>query len=85
MDRTRRAARAHASRAMQERLARLTQRERDVMERVVRGRLNKQIAAELRISVDTVKQHRGRMMEKMAAGSVAELVRFCDAVGLRPG
>ena len=86
MDRHRAAhARAHASRAMQERLARLTQRERDVMERVVRGRLNKQIAAELRISVDTVKQHRGRMMEKMAAGSVAELVRFCDAVGLRPG
>lgn len=60
-------------------IARLTPREREVMTLVVAGRLNKQIAADLDISVKTVKVHRGRVMEKMAAQSVAELVRLAEA------
>lgn len=57
------------------RLATLTQREREVMNLVVRGLKNKQIADELSISVKTVEAHRARAMEKMDVGSVAELVR----------
>jgi two-component system response regulator TtrR len=57
------------------RLATLTQREREVMDLVVRGLKNKQIAEELTISVKTVEAHRARAMEKMEVGSVAELVR----------
>ncbi len=57
------------------RLESLTQREHEVMELVVAGRLNKQIADELGISMKTVEVHRARVMEKMAAGSVAELVQ----------
>lgn len=57
------------------RLATLTQREREVMDLVVRGLKNKQIADELSISVKTVEAHRARAMEKMDVGSVAELVR----------
>jgi FixJ family two-component response regulator len=62
--------------------ASLTPREREVMERVIGGSLNKQIADELGISVITVKAHRGRVMRKMAADSVAELVHI--AASLRP-
>jgi FixJ family two-component response regulator len=61
---------------------RLTAREREIMQQVVRGRLNKQIAADLDIAEQTVKQHRGRVMEKMEVDSVAELVRVCQASGL---
>jgi FixJ family two-component response regulator len=68
--------------AARSRIARLSPREQDVMTRVIRGRLNKQIAAELGISEQTVKQHRGRVMEKLDAGSVAELVRLCELSGL---
>jgi FixJ family two-component response regulator/signal transduction histidine kinase len=64
------------------RLARLSPRERDVVAHVIRGRLNKQIAAKLGISEQTVKQHRGRVMEKAGAHSVADLVRLCEASGL---
>jgi len=56
----------------------LTAREREVALQVVRGMLNKQIAAELFITEITVKAHRRRMMEKMQAGSVAELVRMIE-------
>jgi RNA polymerase sigma factor (sigma-70 family) len=56
------------------RLATLTQREREVMDLVVQGRKNKQIAEQLRISVKTVEAHRARAMEKMDVSSVAELV-----------
>jgi FixJ family two-component response regulator len=63
------------------RLALLSAREREVLERVVQGRLNKQIAFELGIAEKTVKAHRGRVMEKMEARTVAELVHMCDAVG----
>ena len=71
-------------REMQARLARLTAREVDVLRRVVAGRLNKQIAAELAISEATVKQHRGQVMDKMRVRSVADLVRACDAAGFDP-
>lgn len=66
------------------RVSRLSTREREVMECVIGGRLNKQIAADLGISEKTVKAHRGRVMEKLEARSVAELVRLCDAAGIRP-
>lgn len=62
----------------------LTSRERDVLSLVVLGRLNKQIAGDLGISEKTVKFHRGRVMEKTQVGSVAELVRQADRLGLRP-
>lgn len=62
--------------------ARLTSREREVMEHVIRGRLNKQIAADLGISLKTVKVHRARAMEKMGVHSVAVLVRLCQMAGI---
>jgi FixJ family two-component response regulator len=61
----------------------LTPREREVLGLVVQGRLNKQIAGDLGISEKTVKFHRGRVMEKTQAGSVAELVRQADRLGSR--
>lgn len=63
-------------------LATLTQREREVLERVVAGRLNKQIAADIGISMATVKLHRGHVMQKMQAVSLAQLVRMVDRIGL---
>src|SRR5205814_1211724 len=60
----------------------LTPRERQVFALVVTGMLNKQIAAALGIAEKTVKVHRARVMEKMRAGSVAELVRLDDEVGV---
>ena len=60
----------------------LTQREREVMGLVVTGLLNKQIAAELGTSETTIKIHRHQVMEKMAASSVAELVRMSDRLGI---
>ena len=66
------------------RLGRLSVREREVLECVIAGRLNKQIAYDLGISEKTVKAHRGRVMEKIEVRSVAELVRLCEAAGIRP-
>jgi len=65
---------------------RLTPREREVMEAVVKGLMNKQIAHELGISEVTVKLHRGNVMRKMEVRSVAELVRKAEMLGegLRP-
>jgi FixJ family two-component response regulator len=60
----------------------LTQREREVMGLVVTGLLNKQIAGELGTSETTIKIHRHQVMEKMAAASLAELVRMSDRLGL---
>ncbi len=60
------------------RFAALTPREREVMAAVVAGRLNKQIAADVGVSEVTVKLHRGNLMRKMAAGSVAELVLMAE-------
>jgi FixJ family two-component response regulator len=73
-------ARAGERAALAARLARLSAREREVMEHVLRGRLNKQIAADLDIAIQTVKQHRGRVMEKMAVRSVAELAKLCSVL-----
>jgi RNA polymerase sigma factor (sigma-70 family) len=67
--------------AIHSRFDTLTPRERDVLRLVLRGLLNKQIAAELGISEKTVKFHRGRVMEKTQAGSVAELVRQAEKLG----
>jgi FixJ family two-component response regulator len=62
-------------RALQETYATLTRREREIMKLVVRGQKNKQVGAEIGISVVTVKVHCGHMMCKMKAHSLAELVR----------
>jgi FixJ family two-component response regulator len=67
---------------VQRRVKLLTAREMEVFALVVTGMLNKQIAGALGIGEKTVKVHRARVMEKMRAGSVAELVRLADAVGL---
>jgi FixJ family two-component response regulator len=67
---------------MQGRLKTLTAREAQVFALVVTGMLNKQIAAELGIVEKTVKVHRARVMEKMRAGSLAELVRLADRAGI---
>jgi FixJ family two-component response regulator len=67
---------------IQERLATLTPRERQVMELVITGLLNKQIAAELGAAEKTIKVHRGRVMQKMKVTSVAELVRIAELAGI---
>jgi FixJ family two-component response regulator len=67
---------------IEKRLDALTPRERQVMDQVIRGRLNKQIAADLGIGEKTVKVHRARVMSKMDVRSVAELVQLAARVGV---
>ena len=64
------------------RLAMLTERERQVLERVVAGRLNKQIAAELGTTEKTIKFHRGNLMRKMGVQVVADLVKLAERAGV---
>jgi FixJ family two-component response regulator len=61
----------------------LTAREREIMGLVTAGLMNKQVAAEVGLSLITVKIHRGHIMKKMHARSLAELVRMADALGIR--
>lgn len=80
-DRTRRMVEAILD-SIRVRIESLTPREREVMALVTVGLLNKQIAAELSLSEITVKMHRRQVMEKMRAGSLAELVKMCERVKL---
>src|SRR5437016_5014578 len=68
---------------MRARLDTLTPREREVLEHVVAGELNKQIAADLGITEATVKMHRARVMAKMKVQSVAELARLTERCGIK--
>jgi FixJ family two-component response regulator len=68
--------------ALRDRHSALSRREQEVMALVVRGQLNKQIGGALGISEITVKAHRGRMMHKMQAKSVPELVNLADRLGI---
>lgn len=81
-DRKRRAS-ARASDILRATFETLTPRERDVMGLVASGLMNKQVAAELGLSEITVKIHRGNMMRKMQAKSLADLVRMADALNAR--
>jgi FixJ family two-component response regulator len=69
---------------LRERLGTLTARERQVLALVVAGLLNKQIAGELGTSELTIKAHRGRVMRKMQAASLADLVRMAEKLGISP-
>ena len=62
----------------------LTPREYEIMTYVITGMLNKQIASELNISIETIKIHRGRVMHKLGIVSVAELARLCENAGIAP-
>lgn len=70
--------------ALRARYDSLTPREQEVMQQVVSGLLNKQVAAELDISEFTVKVHRAQVMRKMRANSLADLVRMAEKLGIRP-
>ena len=84
IERDRKSRQQHAeTRELQLRYESLTAREQEVMRQVVSGLLNKQIAAELKMSEFTVKFHRGHVMRKMSAESVADLVRMADHLGIR--
>jgi len=74
-------ARHHRDRIVS-RIVQLSSREQEVLKQVLQGRMNKQIGFALGIAEKTVKVHRGRIMEKLEAGSVAELVHMCDAAGI---
>jgi len=69
-------------RTIEQRFNQLTRREREVLTRVVRGRLNKQIAWEFSVGEKTIKVHRSRVMQKMGARSVPDLVRLAECVGI---
>jgi FixJ family two-component response regulator len=71
-------------RVLRDRYASLSQREREVMVLVVSGLLNKQVGAELGISEITVKAHRGKVMQKMKADSLADLVKMAARLRLAP-
>ena len=68
--------------AVEQRYATLTPREREVLAEIVAGKLNKQAAHKLGIAERTIKLHRSRVLEKMGAASVADLVRMAELLGL---
>jgi FixJ family two-component response regulator len=72
----------HELEVLRSRVGRLTVREREVMNLIVLGLLNKQVACELGTVEKTVKAHRARVMQKMEVGSLAELVRIADKVAV---
>jgi FixJ family two-component response regulator len=67
---------------LRDRYESLTGREQEVMQKVISGMLNKQIAADLKITEDTVKFHRGNIMRKMSADSLADLVRMAKDLAI---
>lgn len=71
-------------REVRRRIELLTPREKEMLRYVITGMLNKQIALKLGIAEKTVKVHRGRIMEKLHANSVAELVRLAEKAGIKP-
>jgi len=77
-----RAAEQRETAAISVRLTRLTPREREVMEHVIAGKLNKQIAFDLGTGEQNIKIHRGRVMHKMGIESVADLVRIAEKLGI---
>ena len=84
IERDRRVRQQHAeTRELRQRYESLTARERQVMREVVAGLLNKQIAAALKITEFTVKIHRGHVMRKMHADSLADLVRMAESLAIR--
>ena len=84
LERDRRTRQQHAEiRELRERYESLTAREQEVMQEVVSGLLNKQIAGELNITEFTVKIHRGHVMRKMRADSLPALVRMAESLGIR--
>jgi FixJ family two-component response regulator len=86
LGRSRHARTEHSERAtLQNRFHALTPREQEVLSLVVTGMLNKQIAARLGAAEKTIKVHRGRVMKKMAAESVADLVRMAQRLDLPAG
>jgi FixJ family two-component response regulator len=74
-----------ARRVVERRLATLTTREREVLDRIVTGRLNKQIAAELGTVEKTIKFHRAHIMQKMGARTIAELLSLAEQAGIKIG
>ena len=70
--------------ALKTRYETLTRREREVFSLVAAGLLNKQVAAELGVAEKTIKQHRGHVVDKMAAQSFADLVLMAERLGVRP-
>jgi FixJ family two-component response regulator len=85
LEKSRVAARERSSlHVIEQRLASLTAREREVLEHLICGKLNKQVAFDLGTVEKTIKVHRSRIMQKMQVRSVAELVRLCDAAGVEP-
>ena len=79
-------ARAHSEEAKEidSRIGLLTPREKEILRYIITGMLNKQIAGKLGIAEITVKIHRGRIMQKLSAGSVADLVRLAEKAGIGP-